>query len=89
MRLSTAKNLHTVTAEDLFEHYRQAFEDHYWPGIEGNKMLLLEYMSPYQAGTIITRIERDEVEALALNPELKKMWLEKLKLLNQEFHHAS
>lgn len=68
-------------ARNLRDHYWEALKSGYWPGVKGDKLTLLTSMPQIEAVSAIRAIQRDEVEALTLNPELKFHWLDELKLI--------
>lgn len=78
MQQAVQANRLEVQAGDYFSHYQGALEDSYWPGVEGNKMIPLEYMSAPQARQIIQQIGTGQVFGLELNPNLKREWFETL-----------
>lgn len=75
--------LSKVKADSLREQYQEALNSGYWPGVNGDRYVLLEYMEPLSAKSAIQAIQRDEVEALTLNPALKFQWLNELTLVSR------
>ncbi len=81
MKLNPDNLAQQAKNRNLRDHYLEALKSSYWPGLNGDKFPLLASMPQIEAVSAIRAIQRDEVEALTLNPELKFDWLDELKLI--------